>query len=49
MIGFTPDAAPVGAVFGAIIVGRLADIRGRKIMRILNYRRILGGGLQGSS
>ncbi|KTD09371.1 MFS transporter [Legionella jamestowniensis] len=36
MIGFTQAAAPLGAVFGAIIIGRLADAIGRKSMLILN-------------
>lgn len=36
MIGLTQAAAPLGAVFGAIIIGRLADFTGRKIMLILN-------------
>ncbi|WP_010652921.1 MFS transporter [Fluoribacter dumoffii] len=36
MIGLTQAAAPLGAVFGAIIVGRLADMLGRKSMLILN-------------
>ena len=36
MIGMTQAAAPLGAVFGAIIVGRLADMIGRKTMLIMN-------------
>lgn len=36
MIGIIQAAAPLGAVFGAIIIGRLADITGRKSMLILN-------------
>ncbi|KTD23533.1 D-xylose proton symporter [Legionella lansingensis] len=36
MIGLTQAAAPLGAVFGAIIVGRLADMMGRKSMLMLN-------------
>ncbi|WP_454780385.1 MFS transporter [Legionella sp. WA2022007384] len=36
MIGLTQAAAPLGAVFGAIIVGRLADMVGRKSMLIIN-------------
>ncbi|AWN73514.1 MFS transporter [Legionella anisa] len=36
MIGLTQAAAPLGAVFGAIIVGRLADMLGRKSMLIIN-------------
>lgn len=36
MIGFTQAAAPLGAVFGAIIIGRLADAIGRKSMLIMN-------------
>lgn len=36
MIGLTQAAAPLGAVFGAIIAGRLADSLGRKSMLILN-------------
>ncbi|KTD72588.1 MFS transporter [Legionella tucsonensis] len=36
MIGLTQAAAPLGAVFGAIIVGRIADMLGRKSMLIIN-------------
>ena len=36
MIGLTQAAAPLGAVFGAVIVGRLADMLGRKSMLIIN-------------
>lgn len=36
MIGLTQAAAPLGAVFGAIIVGRVADLIGRKSMLIIN-------------
>ncbi|ASQ46007.1 MFS transporter [Legionella clemsonensis] len=36
MIGFTQAAAPLGAAFGAIVIGRLADAIGRKSMLIMN-------------
>ncbi len=36
MIGLTQAAAPLGAVFGAIIIGRIADMVGRKSMLIIN-------------
>lgn len=36
MIGLTQAAAPLGAVFGAIIIGRLADMVGRKSLLIMN-------------
>ncbi|STY28510.1 D-xylose proton symporter [Legionella wadsworthii] len=36
MIGLTQAAAPLGAVFGAIIIGRLADMVGRKSMLMMN-------------
>ena len=36
MIGLTQAAAPMGAVFGAIIVGRLSDVVGRKTLLIFN-------------
>ncbi|WP_237758669.1 MFS transporter, partial [Legionella hackeliae] len=36
MIGLTQAAAPLGAVFGAVLIGRLADMIGRKSMLIMN-------------
>jgi putative MFS transporter len=36
MIGLTQAAAPLGAVFGAIIIGRLSDMIGRKTMLVIN-------------
>jgi len=36
LVGFLSAAAPIGAIFGASILGRLTDVKGRKFVLMLN-------------